>query len=274
MALRTTTDHDARTGRFPNGMEYLTWGDGPRTLLFISGGPGSSVPTGLFRRMSARWFAPFVAAGYAAWLVTRRRHMPAGHTVSGIADDFAGVIGEQFGGSVDLVVGESFGGMIAQHLAGEHPGVCARVALVVAGCEVSDWGKAVDGRLAEALRRGDRTAAGAAFAEYVLPGEPLRPVRRLLAPLVVKGVIDTSPIEDLVTEVDAEIAFDSRAVLPRIDVPVLLVCGDRDQFFPPPVIWETAALISDSRVVWYPGKAHVRAAASSRVPRDVLAFAG
>jgi pimeloyl-ACP methyl ester carboxylesterase len=274
MALRTTTSAEPRTGTFPNGMEYLTWGSGPRTLLFISGGPGSSIPTGLFRRITARWFAPFVAAGYAAWLVTRRRHMPEGHTVAGIADDFAGLVGDQFGGSVDLLVGESFGGMIAQHLAGEHPGVCARVALVVAGCEVSAWGKEVDGRVADGLRKGDRIAAAAAFAEYVMPGDRLRPVRRLLAPLIAKGVIDASPAQDMLIEVEAEIAFDSRPVLPRIAVPVLLVCGDRDQFFSRRVIRETAELIPDSRIVWYPGMAHVRAASSSRVPRDVLAFAG
>ena len=273
MAITTTTVHEPRTGTFPNGMEYLSWGSGSRTLLFISGGPGSSVPTGLFRRITARWFTPFVAAGYAVWLVTRRRHMPVGHTVADIADDFAGVITEQFGGSVDLVVGESFGGMIAQYLAAEHPTCAARVALVVAGCEVSDWGREVDGRVADGLRRGDRIAAAAAFAEYVLPGDRLRPVRRLVAPLLAKGVIDANPAEDMLVEVEAEMAFDSRPVLPRIEAPVLLACGDRDQFFSPEVIRETADLIPDSRIVWYPGKAHVRAASSSQVPRDVLAFA-
>ena len=273
MAVRTTTREEPRTGTFPNGMEYLTWGSGPRTLLFIPGGPGSSLPTGLMRRVSARWFAPFLAAGYAVWHVTRRRHMPPGHTVADIAEDHATVIRQQLGGAVDLVVGESYGGMVAQYLAAEHPACVRRLALVVSGCEVSAWGRAVDARLADALRRGDRLAAGAAIAEYGLPGDRLRPVRRLIAPLMARAVIDPNQTEDMVVEVESELAYDSRAVLPRIEVPALVICGDRDQFFSRNVVRETVELIPDCRLVWYRGAGHVRAATSSRVVRDVLAFA-
>ena len=273
MPVRTTLGEKARTGTFPNSMEYLSWGDGSRTLLVLPGGPGSSVPSGLARRMSMRWGAPFVAAGYTTWLVTRRRHMPVGHGVADIADDYAALIAEEFGGSVDLVVGESYGGMVAQHLAAEHPSCARRVALVVTGCEVDDWGKAVDRRLADALRRGDPTAAGAAFAEYVLPGDRWRAVRRLLGPLVARYALSSTPTGDLLVEVESESNFDSRPVLPRITAPVQLICGDRDQFFPPAIVQETADLIPDCRLTWYPGAGHVRAASSRQVPRDVLAFA-
>lgn len=34
------------TGRFGNGIEYASWAEGPRTLVFLPGGPGSSVPRG------------------------------------------------------------------------------------------------------------------------------------------------------------------------------------------------------------------------------------
>ncbi len=273
MPVRTAAREEARSGTFPNSVEYLTWGDGPRTLLLLPGGPGSSVPSGLMRRASMRWCAPFLAAGYTVWLLTRRRHMPAGHSVADIADDYAGLIAEQFGGSVDVVVGESYGGMVAQLLAAAHPSCASQVALVVTGCEVNAWGKAVDRRLADALRRGDRTTAGAAFAEYVLPGDRWEPVRRLLGPLVARSALSGTSTEDLLVELESEMAFDSRSALPRITAPVLLICGDRDQFFTREVIEETAELIPDCRLTWYPGAGHVRAASSSRVPRDVLAFA-
>lgn len=273
MPGRTTPSGEARTGTFPNSMDYLSWGDGPRTMLFLPGGPGSSVPSGPMRRASLRWGAPFLAAGYTVWRVTRRRLMPAGHSVADIADDYAGLIAEEFGGSVDLVVGESYGGMVAQHLAAAHPSCVSRVALVVAGCEVNAWGKAVDRRLADALRRGDWTAAGAAFAEYVLPGDRWRAVRRLLGPLVARSALAGTPTEDVIVELESELAFDSRSVLPRISAPVLLICGDRDQFFSVEVIRETAELIPDCRLTWYPGAGHVRAASSQQVPRDVIAFA-
>jgi pimeloyl-ACP methyl ester carboxylesterase len=269
-----TKVHEPRSGTFANGMEYLTWGDGPRTLLYIHVGPGSSVPTGSLARMLRRLYRPYVDAGFAVWMVTRRRNMPAGHRVADMADDYAQVITTEFGGRVDLVVGESYGGMVAQYLAALHPERLARVAVVAAGWQVSDWGKDVDSRLATAVARRDTTGCGMAFGEYVLPGHRLRWLRRLLAPLVGRALFadEPCPPQDVLTELQAELDFDSRAVLPTIRVPVLLVSGARDRLFPPAVIEETAALIPDCTVVRYRGKGHLGTGTDKRVAADVLAF--
>lgn len=274
MGSMTTAERTPRTGTFANGMDYVTWGSGPQSLLFIQGGPGSAVPRGLMLRMSQRWFQPFVDAGFAVWAVTRRRHMPPGHTVADMADDCAQVIPEELGGRVDLLVGESYGGMVAQYLAGRRPECARRVALVVTGAEVSDWGKEVDTRLGRAIAQRDRAGAGEAFAEYVLPRSSQRWLRRLVGPVLGRQLLSGHdyPAEDLQVEVEAEMSFDSRPVLPRIQAPVVLICGDRDQFFHKDVVEQTAALIPDCSIVWYEGKGHVRVASSRRVARDVLAF--
>ncbi len=274
MADVRTTEDEPHSGTFANGMEYLTWGSGPRTLLSIQGGPGSFLPTGSMARMFRRLHRPYVDAGFAVWIVTRRRHMPAGHGVADMADDYARVIADEFGGRVDLVVGESYGGMVAQYLAALHPERVGHVAVVIAGCEVSEWGKDVDSRLATAVARQDTTGCGMAFGEYVLPGDRLRPVRRLLAPLVGRALFadQQCPPHDVLTELQAELHFDSRAALPTIRVPVLLISGSRDRFFPPAVIEETAALIPGCTVVRYEGKGHLGAGTHKRVPRDVLTF--
>ncbi|TFV47485.1 alpha/beta hydrolase [Blastococcus sp. TF02A_35] len=276
MAEVRTTVQQPRRGTFPNGMEYLTWGDGPRTLLSIPGGPGSFLPTGAMARMVVGQSRPYVAAGYAVWVVTRRRGMPPGHGVADMADDYAQVVAEHLGGQVDVVVGESYDGLVAQHLAARHPGRLGRLVLVVSGCEVSEWGKDVDTRLATALARGDATAAGTAFAEYLLPGSAMRWPRRLLGPLVGRALFaeELCPPGDVLTELRAETSFDSRSVLPTVTVPVLVVSGSRDRFFPPAVVEETAALVPDCRVVRYEGKGHLGTGSDKRVARDVLAFAG
>ncbi len=67
-------------------------------------------------------------------------------------------------------------------------------------------------------------------------------------------------------------SFDARPVLPHIEAPVLLICGDRDQFFPKGVVEETVDLIPDCTLVWYEGHGHIKAATSKRVAHDVLAF--
>ena len=273
--VRTTAD-EPRRGTFTNGMEYLAWGHGPRTLLSIQGGPGSFVPEGSMARMMARLHRPYVDAGFAVWIVTRRRDMPAAHTVADMADDYAALIAAEFGGRVDLVVGESYGGIVAQYLAARHPERLERVALVIAGCEVSPWGKDVDSRLATALARRDTTGCGMAFGEYVLPGRRLRWLRRLAAPLIGRALFaeEQCPPGDVLTELRAEVEFDSREVLPTIRIPVLLVSGGRDRFFPPAVIEETAALIPECTVVRYAGKGHLGVGMDKRVASDVLAFAG
>ena len=267
---------ERRGGTFADGADYETWGTGPKVLLYLPGGPGSSIPTGVGGWLSRRWFEPFVEAGYTVWVVTRRRGMPMGHGVADMADDVARIVSEQLGGRVDLLVGVSFGGMIAQHLAARHGDLLGHVAVVVAGAEVCDWGKEVDARLAAAVAVGDRVGTGMTFAEYVAPGRRTRWLRRLVGPWIGKGLLAGThyPPADLVVELEAEIAFDARPALPRIEVPLLLVCGDRDQFFSPDVVEETARLVPGCTLVWHPGKGHVAVASSGRVPRQVLEFVG
>ena len=257
-----------------NGMELLTWGEGDRSLLFLPGGPGSSLPTGWTARMSRRWFQPFLEAGYAVHYVTRRRSMPTGHTVADMADDHAAAIDEALGGRADLVVGESYGGMVALHLAAAHPASLRHVAVVVAAARVSEECKDVDARLAAAVARGDRVGAGAVFTEYAVPGPRGRWLRRALGRWVAGSMLsaDGYPITDVQVEAEAELAFDARPVLPAVEVPVLLVCGDRDRFFPRAYVEETAALIPDAELVWHSGKGHMRVASSRDVPRQVLEF--
>ena len=80
------------------------------------------------------------------------------------------------------------------------------------------------------------------------------------------------PPADLSVEIEAEMSFDSRSVLPRIARPVLLLSGDRDRFFPLEVVEETVRLIPNCTLVLYKGKGHMKVATSSRVPDYVLAF--
>lgn len=268
--------HGSSSGTFANGMEFLTWGDGSKTLVYIPGGPGSALPERLTLRASRRWFEPFVQAGYAVWMITRRRNMPNGHTVADMAGDYAHAITDALDGRADLVVGVSYGGMIGQYLAALHGDCLGRLAIVAAAAEVSDWGKQVDTRLAAALARGDRTGVGTAFAEYAISGERSRWVRRLIGPWIGRVLLSgkSYPPADLLVETEAELAFDSRSVLPRIQVPVVLVCGDRDRFFPIGLVEETVGLIPRCSLVRYEGQGHLKVASSRRVAHDILAAPG
>ena len=101
-------------GVFGNAMEYARFGSGSRTVLAVPGGPGNTLPAGLMERMIARMFRPFLDDDYTVWIVTRRRGMPHGHTIEAMADDFAELIGEEFGGLIDVYVGISLGGAVGR----------------------------------------------------------------------------------------------------------------------------------------------------------------
>jgi pimeloyl-ACP methyl ester carboxylesterase len=216
---------------------------------------------------------PFVRAGYSVWNVTRRRNMPSGHTIADMADDYAEFIAHELGGQVDLVIGESYGGIIAQYLAANHPALVGAVVLALAAGNITEWGKDVDVRWATARAEGRDADAGAVFLEYVIPGAHRAGLRRRLGPLAGRMFAHSAvPSGDLLVEAQAEAAFDGRDVLPRIQSPVLILCGDEDQFFSRDIVEETVSLIPDCTVVWYEGLGHLRAAMSGRVPTDVLAW--
>lgn len=262
-----------RKGTSADGMEYEVLGDGRRTLLFIPGGPGSQIPTGLTGRAMGRRHLPYVRAGYTVWNVTRRRHMPPGHTVSDMADDYARFVDEQLGGHVDLVVGESYGGMVAQYLAARHPSRVGRVVLALAAASITDRGKDLERRWATARAEGRHADAGVLFLEYFLPGEDRAALRRRLGPLAGRLFANSEiPTEDLLVEAEAEASFECYDVLPQIQAPVLLLCGDRDEFFTVEAVEETARRIPDATVRLYEGKNHMGAGMSGRIPVDVLAW--
>ena len=108
-------------GVFDDTMAYVRVGEGPKTLLFVPGGPGNTLARGPMRRLGLPPMRPFVDSGYTVWEVTRPRDMPTGHSIADMADDYAALIRDEFGGRVDVALGSSMGGMILQYLAANHP---------------------------------------------------------------------------------------------------------------------------------------------------------
>src|SRR5689334_18462359 len=116
-------------GTSTNGIPYLRWGTGPRTLLFLAGGPGNLLPRGVGASGFTRGMRAFVDE-YTIHLVTRKCGLPPTTTTKTLAADYAELIRQDFGGHVDLVMGVSYGGLIAQHLAADYPALFSHLAIV------------------------------------------------------------------------------------------------------------------------------------------------
>ncbi len=157
-------------GVIDNTMAYARWGEGAKTVLFVSGGPGNTLPEGPLRRVGGPLFGPLVDAGYTVWAVTRPRNLPDGDSIEDMADDYAAVIAAEFGGHVDIALGMSMGGLIVQYLAANHPDRAETFVVLAAACGVTELGKVLTRRSAAAVASGDRTELGLALAAELLPG--------------------------------------------------------------------------------------------------------
>ncbi len=264
-------------GVFPNGMAYARLGTGPKSLLFIRSGPGNVVPTGLpMAVMGGLWLRPFLETGYTIWIVTRKRDMPKGYTVPEMAEDYAGLIEDEFDGKVDLVVGEdSYGGMTGFCLAARHPDRLDHLAISLSGYRLNDEGRATQLDFARLMSEGRRGEAGALMLGHVAPGLMPPGLDRVIGAALVRSMFPmTHPYfaKDVVTEAEAVAAFDAREVLPEIKVPVLLFGCDRDLEFSREVYEETARLIPDCTLKLFEGMNPFQAGSDRRIPSDVLEF--
>jgi pimeloyl-ACP methyl ester carboxylesterase len=262
---------EIRTGSFSNGIAYEAFGSGPRTVVFLPGGPG--IVKMAWSRIAQTLLEPLAAGGCTVWRLTRRRGMPVGHTVADMADDVAQVIDEAFDGHVDAVVGLSLGGVIAQFFAARHPDAVGRVVLVSAASTPTAAAVESTRRYGEALGHGRFTEAGAVALEDALPGIWFGPVRRLLGVLMGRMLASSgNTLPDVLVETAAVMDVDTRPVLPQITAPVLVIVGDKDSDFAPEIVNETVRLIPDCTLIRYEGRGHGGTAWDERTPRHILDF--
>jgi pimeloyl-ACP methyl ester carboxylesterase len=264
------------TGIFPNGMAYLRWGTGPKTMLWIPGGPGNTVPSGMFlSNVLLRAARPLVEDGHTLWVVARKQNMPKGHAMADMAEDYAGLIADEFGGRVDLLVGVSYGGVIGFYLAACHPDLFGHIAIVGAAYDANEDGKALDYDFARLRSEGRDGEASALMLRQMGPAFRVPGVARVVGAVMARLMFGkTHPYfaSDMMVEAEAELAFDARQVLADISVPVLLVCGDADMYIPKELYEATARLIPDCTLQMYDGIGHVGAVRDERLPRDILDF--
>lgn len=272
LARRATRapEPDVRTGTFSNGVAYEAIGSGPRTVLFLPGGPG--VFPFLRTRVARTLLSPLAAQGLTVWRLERRRGMPPGHTVADMADDVAHVIDEGFDGHVHAVVGASMGGLLALYLAARHPDHADRVVLLASAATLNPATLPSTRRFGEAMGHSRFTEAGEAFLEDVVPGDRGRPVRRLFGPLVGRMLATPNNPPDVLIETQALMDVDARPVLPEITAPVLVIYGDQDTSFTPDAVEETVRLIPDCTLIRYAGRGHGGTVWDARTPGDIATF--
>lgn len=265
---------DVVTGVLPGGLPYDRLGVGPRPVVVFAGLSFENIPAS---KVSARFLIRpfrFLEREFTVYVVTRRPGLSPGSTIGDMADDYATMIRDLFGGPVD-VIGVSTGGSIAQQFALDHPDLVRRLVLYSAAHRLSDTGRRLQRRQAELARQGRwGTAMAEIMAEMMLPRRGLGryatwPLRWLFALFGSFARKPADPTDFLVT-VEAEDRFDVGDRLDQFRSPTLVVGGARDPFYSPALFRSTATGIPDARLLYLPRAGHFPT--GRHVERAILAF--
>jgi pimeloyl-ACP methyl ester carboxylesterase len=256
-------------GRLP----YVGVGSGP-PLLFIAGlAPYAGVEWGTSERAMkhSRLLRPFASLRRVIY-VNRRKGLPRGMSMAGLAEEHADAIRSLNAGPVD-VAGISTGGSIAQQLAADHPDVVGRLVLLSTACRISPHGRTLQRRVAARIRRGAHRQALAVMMTGVVPPRRGQLAAAALARLAPPRLLPSADdLDAMATTIEAEDAFDLAACRSPIRAPTLILVGSEDDWYSRELYAETAGLIPGSRLRVFEGRGHVSVYRHPEWARDIERF--
>jgi pimeloyl-ACP methyl ester carboxylesterase len=255
-------------GYFQGGLPYNRFGHEPRVVIVFQGLVFENKPLTGFASRYNRGLYRVLEHDYTIYMVTRRPGLPDGYTLKDMADDYAIMITEEFGGPIH-VIGLSTGGSIAQHFAADHPELLGRLVIHSSAHTLSDEAKRIQMRAARFAQQRNWRAANAEILRFVVPPNRAAPLLIWLGSLMMSLSAPKDP-SDMVVTVEAEDKHAFKTRLPEITAPTLVVAGDQDACYTETLFRETAAGIPNSRLILYEGMRHP--ASGEKFGQDVLMF--
>ena len=179
-----------KSGYFRYGLPYKRSGHGPRPLVVFQGLTFEHKPQAVMLMMYK-----FLGSDYTLYGVLRKPRPPQGYTLGDMADDYATMIHEEFGGPVD-VLGISTGGSIALHFAADHPDLVRRLIIHSSAHTLNDTAKQLQLDVARLAQQGQWMKAWALLVGTIYP--QTGPGKWLAQPLVwlSAGLLSLKPPQD------------------------------------------------------------------------------
>ena len=259
---------NVKTGYFQNGLPYVRFGSGSRNLVIFGGLDfDHKPPSGLQLRMATSGFQR-LAENFMLYMVSRKPHLPQDYSMKDMADDYAMMIREEFGGPVD-VMGISTGGAIAQHFAADHSESVHCLVLAMTGYSLRDEARELQKRVGNLAYQRKWRAAYSTLITGVYPRGIKKYLFKLLMWLFGALGAPADPSDGLI-EIEAEDKHNFKERLSEIKMPTLVIGGEEDFFYP---VRETASEIPNAKLVLYKGFGHNAMFDNKRqFNEDVLTF--
>lgn len=215
----------------------------------------------------------FLGVDYTVYVVLRNPCLPSGSTLKDMADDYARMIQEEFGGPLD-VIGVSTGGSIAHHFSADHPDLVRRLIIHSSAYTLSESARRLQLQVGELAGQRKWVQAYMLMLDGLMPNtgvmKPLaRPLTWLASQVMGRFGAPQDPSCLMIT-IEAEDKFNFKDRLVEIKAPTLVAGGEQDPFYSPDLFRQTAEGIPNARLALYPGVGHP--ASGKQFERDVLAF--
>jgi pimeloyl-ACP methyl ester carboxylesterase len=244
-----------------DGLSVVSTGEGPPLVTLPGLGAGADLAERVPPTSALATTALAKGLGRTVHLIHRPLHPPPGMTIADLAGWHATALRERFGAPVD-VIGTSAGGVTALQMVLDHPGVVRRLVLQVAASRLDEVARR------DLLRVVEGDPAAARLGSRLVAHGPLRAAFRVAYALPRRQ--EQAPGE--VALVAAAQDWDVTGRLAEIEVPVLVVGGDRDPLVPPELLRATAGGIRGARLLLLPGRGHTTALFDRRVKPAVADF--
>jgi len=248
-------------GFFKCGMPYNKLSGGPKTLVIFQGLVFVNRPMSGFMAKQFPKMYGSLEKDYTIYVVNRKPGMTEGMTMTDIANEYADMVREEFGGPVD-VLGISTGGSLVQHFAADHPELVRKLVIHSAAHTLNKNAKKGQMLVAKLARQKKWRKAYAALMGVSLQERGIK--RLLLKSLygfiaMFGGILFGKPKQhpfDVAVMVEAEDSHAFRDRLHEITAPTLLIAGAKDPFYSAELFRETAEGIPECKFVLYENMGH------------------
>ncbi|MBP5155111.1 MAG: alpha/beta hydrolase [Clostridia bacterium] len=250
-------------------MEYMRFGTGKKIFVIL---PGLSVQSVLASAPSIEKQYGAFCEEYTVYLFDRRRDLPEGYTVYGMAEDTANAM-ESLGLEDVCLFGASQGGMMAQAIALERPGLVKKLALGSSACRISAKSRAVLEEWLGFAKAGDAKKLYVSFGEKLFPAETFAQYRDAFE--MMSQSVTADDLKRFITLAEASVGFDVKDRLKEIKCPVLALGDLKDAVLGAGATLEIADALSGNpgfELYMYPGYGHAAYDTAPDYKQRLLSF--
>ncbi len=239
-------------GEFNSGCSYIRFGKGKGKLVIFP-----PLNDSLFSAEKFAWYYRHIygklGQQFDVYIISTKRHPPVGYSTRDIARDYAGIIKPL--GPVNIM-GISLGGMVAQHFACDYAQYVKRLILVASAHRMGPEGLIIARRWIPWARLGlwkeiyeDTIELSYRFSYRIL----FNLLKPFFGRYLSKSVKDPS---GFIIAGQSGIMHDSFDILPQLKMPVLVIAGTQDRFFPEPLFHEMGERLPQCELLIIKGAKH------------------